>query len=220
MKKENLSDWIKAIRSGINLHMRNQRVRFVEKKFGCDFGGHIRKKDLGYGQGEGYDYTPSPDHIKVFCSKSNISSDDSIIDIGCGKGYAMYLMGKYPFRKVGGVEKNSDLAAVAKKNMLGLDRDRYKVFEEDATNMASNPKLIDLVDEASYFYMYNPFPANIVSRVIGILENSAIRNARTIRIWYAAPDADCYEVLLNNKSWRQTWQGRSHGQMIYIFESK
>jgi len=219
MKKENLSDWIRAINSGVNLAIRNKRVRLAEIRYGCDFGGHLLKKDLGYGQGEGYDYTPSPDHIKAFCSRSDISSNDSIIDIGCGKGYAMYLMGKYPFRWVGGVEKNVELSALAKKNMDKVNPNRFKVFNADATDMSTDPEICALVDECKYFYMYNPFPANIVSRVLDQLKESMKRNNRCIILWYASPDEDCLQEVKNSVLWNVFWRGRSYGQNIYIFEA-
>ena len=49
-----------------------------------------------------------------------ITRDDSIIDIGCGKGRMLYFFSKFPFRKIGGLEYSQELADVARKNMQVL----------------------------------------------------------------------------------------------------
>src|SRR5260370_40018593 len=53
-----------------------------------------------------------------------ISHQDSILDIGCGRGGAIITMAQYPFARIDGVEISPDLAAVAERNLarLGISR--------------------------------------------------------------------------------------------------
>lgn len=76
--------------------IRFYRYRALEKK-GADFAGRIMQEDLGFTPKEGNDYTASWGYIRrLFYNR--ITENDSIIDLGCGKGYAMYVMGKFKFR--------------------------------------------------------------------------------------------------------------------------
>lgn len=138
--------------------VKDNEIKSVEKKFGCDFGGHILQSELGYKSREGYDYTPSPNHIKKYCSRLSITEKDSIMDLGCGKGYAMYLMSRYPFSKIRGIEKSTMLAQIAGENMRKIDVARFDVYSIDATKMLEDMAVKKDVDSTNYFYIYNSFP--------------------------------------------------------------
>src|SRR5262245_36806814 len=46
-----------------------------------------------------------------------ITSDDALLDFGCGKGGALVTFSKYPFRKLAGVELSSELYTIAQHNI-------------------------------------------------------------------------------------------------------
>ncbi len=212
MEKHNISDWVEAVVSRIRSINKNRQVHSAEAEYGCDFGGQLCKNDFGYGQAEGYDYTPSPNHVKKFCKQHIITPNDYVMDLGCGKGYAMYMLSRYPFGKVTGVEKSEKLAHIATSNMLCVDSKRCEVFTADAIDMASNPVIREIIDLTNYYYLYNPFPANVVSQVLKTIEESYLRKKRTIVMWYAAPDRDCLDAVLKREQdgyWRQVWSKKS-----------
>ena len=72
------------------------------------------------------------------------------MDIGCGKGGAIYTLTRFPFKKVDGIEISKDLADIAKRN---IDRLRIKNTEIFNCNALDFNKY----DEYSFFYLYNPF---------------------------------------------------------------
>jgi cyclopropane fatty-acyl-phospholipid synthase-like methyltransferase len=47
----------------------------------------------------------------------NITANDSIIDIGCGKGSAMLSMLGFPFARVDGVELSQQIGSIAIRNL-------------------------------------------------------------------------------------------------------
>ena len=213
MKKNSVQDWKEAILSGIRGEIQNISVNNAEKKTGCDFGGRISKTELGYGTGEGYDYTPSFDHIRGFCGNQNSVNDKSIMDLGCGKGYAMYLMSRYPFKHIYGVEKDSKLAEIAKTNCERLDQNaRFQVLASDAIDIDAN-----LLKNTDIFYLYNPFPRNILQTVVSEIEKARNDCEQGTFIWYAQPDKDCLDVMYNKDNWKCSYHKRSWGQDIFEF---
>lgn len=48
-------------------------------------------------------------------SNLKIKDSDTLIDVGCGKGYILYLFSKLPFSLVDGIEYNQELCDIAQK---------------------------------------------------------------------------------------------------------
>lgn len=222
MKKENLSDWIRAI--GFRLREIKQRidVESAERQYNCDFGGHIYQNELGYKKGQGYDYTPSFNHFHKLCGRKRLDNNDSVMDLGCGKGYAMYLLGMYSFKNIYGIEKNKMLAEIAKSNCKKLNNpSRYQVLAEDVLDAFKGGKSKEIIDKTNYFYIYNSFPRNIIKQVILSIEQSGYDNNRDVTLWYVQPDKDCLDIVLErvtNGKWMCTLNQKSHGESIYEFK--
>lgn len=64
-------------------------------------------------------YEPSYE-IDDVLSLLPISSCDNIVDLGCGKGYALYLLGKYAFGTIKGVEIDDNLVSITINNIRTL----------------------------------------------------------------------------------------------------
>lgn len=79
-----------------------RKVEKFDRKHGTDFSGRMYWNEIGTSRDRANDYSPSPMDLIETLESENISNSDSIVDMGCGKGYAMYLMAKYPFACVGG----------------------------------------------------------------------------------------------------------------------
>jgi len=127
--------------------------------------------------------------IRKIFDQLMINENDSIIDVGCGKGRAMYLMRKYPFRKIDGIEMDSYLSNIAVKNFKTLKENRVTVFNTDAINF-SNYK------DYNYYYLYNPFSVEILQKVIFKIKDSLEEVPRGITIIYVNPVWN--NCMLNN----------------------
>lgn len=65
-------------------------------------------------------------------NKLNVSKEDSILDIGCAKGGAIYTMYNFPFSRIDGIEISKLLASIAHKNLVKLGCDRTEIFNMNA----------------------------------------------------------------------------------------
>ncbi len=228
MQKNNVGDWAWAIYTKIRgIVQKNQIKRLENIVKGTDFHGYISKTDLGYVSGQGYEYIPSHNHAKAFCRYTPISDNDTVIDLGCGKGWAMYLLGKTgQFKHVYGIEKNAELANIAVKNMIGLNTresaERYQVFSLDVIDALDekNEQMRKFIDEATVFYTFNSFPRNVTEKVVEGIEKSAERNPRKILFWYVQPDADILAYFWEKEKigrWQVSMHKKSHMEDIYEF---
>jgi SAM-dependent methyltransferase len=88
------------------------------------------------------------------------------IDIGCGKGRALMLASRMPFRDVVGIELNAGLAATARENLvrwraLAEPKVAVSVLHADATSAVG-----DLLDGPTLLFLYNPFKAPALRQLL------------------------------------------------------
>jgi methylase of polypeptide subunit release factors len=119
--------------------------------------------------------------LEVAMKALQISPEDKILDLGCGKGAAMLILAKYPFSRIDGVEVSKEWARIAKRNLrrLWLGR-RSQVYCEDAREFTD-------LDQYSHIYMFNPFPRDVLKEVMVNLVDSVKRNPRKLTIVYNSP---------------------------------
>lgn len=152
-------------------------IRAFSKKMNVDFGGWIFRWDL-YQEGDGHGYEPSYP-LEDVLEELEISFQDNIVDLGCGKGYAMYLLSKYNFGKIDGVEKNAQLYEIAQKNINTLfpKTERMHVFNQDVNEWEG-------FDNYNYFYLCNPFGKDTSCKVAQKIKDSAERMKRQKTVIY------------------------------------
>jgi spermidine synthase len=145
----------------INLarEIKNQRLQDFDKKHGVDFSRGLTRVDLGYEGSHHFGYQPSFIMPHIF-SHLNISSHDSILDIGCGKGYAMHLFSALPFERIDGIELNGELVRIARNNLCNLHHgdSRFHVFEIDACDFMH-------YEDYDVIYLFNPFDDVIIETI-------------------------------------------------------
>jgi len=133
--------------------------------------------------GERYESTPASEFNAVMKS-FNISPQDTFLDMGCGKGRTALLAGKYPFRKIIGVDISGILVKIAEHNVRSMQsRLRCKQYEFITSNAAS----YDIPADISYVYFFNPFPYHIMSKVMDNIRVSFEKSPRRITIIYYNP---------------------------------
>ena len=149
----------------------------------CDFSTWIIPKELEGNEEKGNKYQPSTDNLKKVLKKMNVSNKDSIIDIGCGKGKALYMMSKFPFRKISGFDLSEDLIKIAKNNMNKLGLKNVNVFVADASDYKD-------YDDYNFFYIFNAIPEKVFNMAIKNIKKSIDRKPRKCSFIYLNPVYD------------------------------
>jgi len=110
----------------------------------------------------------------------------SFIDIGAGMGAAVLYASEFDFHKVGGIELDQELLAIARRNV-----DAYN----QSTGRSVAPEWVggdffkwDIPREPQLFFMNNPFPAALTLDAIKRLETSLLEHPRpTLLVFRKAP---------------------------------
>ena len=109
----------------------------------------------------------------------HINDQDTILNIGCGKGSAMLAMLIFPFARVDGIELSKEISEIAIRNLTKLKKQRWQVFNGDAITYKD-------YNAYSMLYLYNPFPEEIMRQVVANIHSSAGRGRRRLRPWRRA----------------------------------
>ena len=107
-----------------------------------------------------------------------VSASDIVYDIGCGMGRVVCFYASKPIRRAVGVEYDEGLCKIARANIANLKGRRApsEIIEDDAT-------AVDFRD-ATVAFMFNPFGADTMARVIGNLTKA---RTNPLRIVYMNP---------------------------------
>jgi len=89
----------------------------IHSFFGLDILGEVDPESVGFNPLESYrSVTVGRRVLKKVLNDLEISSNDSIVDIGCGNGAAMIVMNKFPFKKIDGIEISKYISYIAISN--------------------------------------------------------------------------------------------------------
>jgi len=149
----------------------------------CDFATWMVPEELIGHEDKGNKYQPSTDSLKKVLKKMKVTNKDSIIDIGCGKGKALYIMSRFPFFKVGGYDLSKDLVEIAKTNLAKLKVKNVDVFVADANEYKD-------YDDYNYFYLFNSIPEKVFNKAIVNIKKSLDRKPRNCTFIYLNPVCD------------------------------
>ena len=190
-----------------------KRVDKFDKKNGTNFGGRLYWGEIGTTKERANDYSPSPKELMQTMRTQSIKTSDTIVDLGCGKGFAMYMMSKFPFSHIGGVELSSELCNVADENLKRIMpvQKKWKIYHSDAATW-------EKYDEYNIFYIYNSFPESVMREVKEKIAESLKRKPRKVSIWYLSPEHP--EIFLEDESWklikRDSVFKLRHGMHIFV----
>ena len=115
--------------------------------------------------------------LKKLCK--NVTENDSMLDIGCGKGRMLLFFSRFPFAKVDGVEIDQHLSDIGKRNIRKL-RIKAGIYVGDAAGFKR-------YGDYNYFYLYNPFPEETMRKCVKRIVASTHVKPRKIRVFYANP---------------------------------
>jgi SAM-dependent methyltransferase len=108
------------------------------------------------------------------------------VDLGCGMGRALLFASTLPFARVIGVELSPSLCEIASKNLQryyalhNKSRPQWTIVNVDAA-------LFRIPEDATIFYMFNPFDAVVVGKVLDNILSSVRAAPRRVYLVYANP---------------------------------
>ena len=166
-----------------------------------DSGDNARSKDAVYWATGYYGVAPSAfeEALRLLALNWN---EFTFVDIGCGKGRALMLALRHPFREVTGVELSPELAAIAERNLQRFEASWRRpdvptaVHTGDATTLAfpEGPILL---------YMYHPFAAPVMERFLAHLGRSLEAQTRPLYLLYTNPELK--EMLTRTPFLEELW---------------
>jgi SAM-dependent methyltransferase len=115
----------------------------------------------------------------------------TFIDLGCGKGRALILASRFPFRRIIGVELAPQLSSVAATNLQRFSAPWQKCHNIEARN--GDATSFDYPAGPIVLYVYNPFLAPVLKRCLQNLTLSLVSEPRELHLIYAFP---AFERLL------------------------
>ncbi|MES2132267.1 MAG: rRNA adenine N-6-methyltransferase family protein [Bacteroidota bacterium] len=179
----------------------------IEKLRGIDFSKMESIRELNLPDNSwGYE-TSGNNYLKKIIRNMEIKPSDHIVDIGSGKGHALYILSSFPFGMLCGIELSERLCEIASKNMQVLKKTHVNIKNVDAG-------LFTDYKSFNYFYMYNPFQSGIMDKVILQIEKSLIENPRQVTIIYKNPL--CHESIVRNNIFHKTEEFPSEYKTIHF----
>jgi len=130
--------------------------------------------------------------LKQFMAPVVTTTDDVVVEIGCGMGRTLCLFARRPVRKCIGFDIAPTLVEIARENVRRLRgrRTEVEVLVADAVDAD--------YDGGTLYWMFNPFGEQTMRRVVDRLEASWRRNPRRLRMVYVNP---LHDGLLQASGW-------------------
>jgi SAM-dependent methyltransferase len=156
-----------------------------ERRYRLDTSDEVLLDDVGLAHEERADYRPTGwMTLKRILPEEEVSAEDVFVDLGSGKGRAVFLAAQYPFRRVIGVELSPELHAVAEQNLRRYDGKlggtRIELVNGDAL-------AYELPPDVSVVFLFNPFGGELFSGVVANLLRSLDEHPRRLRVIYVNP---------------------------------
>jgi hypothetical protein len=116
-----------------------------------------------------------------------ITPQDAVLDLGAGKGGAMITLAKWPFARIDGVEISPAMIGIGRRNLEKLGKVRGAIMQGDAAEFTD-------MDPYTFFYMYNPFLAPVMEKVLANIRASLVRKPRKATLIYMNPV--CHDMVV------------------------
>jgi SAM-dependent methyltransferase len=162
-----------------------QQARHVVRMWakGVDLRG-VSVKDLGLDEQRSIWYSDSSgEDLDAVFRTFEISREDAVLDLGCGKGGAVITLCRYPFAHVDGLDLAPAMVDIARRNLSRLRITKARLFCSDAETFTD-------LDQYTYLYMYHPFLETVMRRVLENVCASLGRRQRRLTLVYRNPVYD------------------------------
>lgn len=161
-----------------------------DAKYGTDTSGIVQPWNLDIpdntvGQAIQYGTVGAADFTKLLASLDIEHEQYSFIDLGSGKGRALLLASRFPFKQIIGVELSPQLQQTSWLNIR-----RFRADWQQCINIVSrcqNATGFTFPTENAVLYLFNPFGAETLRAVVANLESSLRAAPRRIYVIYVKP---------------------------------
>jgi SAM-dependent methyltransferase len=109
----------------------------------------------------------------------------AFVDLGCGKGRALLLASRLPFRKILGVEISAELSAAAAENVRVFAAP-WQMCREIET-ICGDAATFDFPSGPMVLYLYNPFLPPVLKRCLKNLVRNLEAEPREVYLVYVHP---------------------------------
>lgn len=162
-------------------------IRFMtnyagERLRGLDFSmvyvGELQRNVEHY---HGYSMTDAKEMRRILGTVPLEPAKTGFIDLGCGKGMCLKCAAEMGYKKVAGLELDTDLLKIARNNMRKLNLNADVIY--------GNAMEYSDYDDYDLFYFFNPFGPPVFEKVIEFMKESQQRKNRDIWAVYNKPDS-------------------------------
>jgi SAM-dependent methyltransferase len=129
-----------------------------------------------------YEPTPLADFRALLAVVPVPLESVTFVDLGCGMGRTVLLASQRPFRQVLGIEISPALCEIARNNLAAFDRTLQRC--RDVRIVRGDAKSARLPRGDLLVYLYNPFRAAVMQRVV---ERLAEGGGREVVVVYHTP---------------------------------
>jgi predicted RNA methylase len=168
----------------------------------------------GTGDGTFYQATPVRTFRRIVDAAGMVPDRTTFIDLGCGRGRAVLLAAQAGFARSIGVDLDPQLCAQAQDNVRRsrLSRSGGRPPTGQIEIRVGDAAEADLPPEDLLVFLFNPFGAQTLERVLDRLYASHVRHPRRITVCYSHPVHA--SVVDGDQRFRQTARGK--GWRVYV----
>lgn len=197
---------------GVYWGIRNAAAGMVFDLYhGVDTAALWTRYSLPEGYEGAFEYGPAKfyDLKRVLTHLQTIRHEEfAFVDIGSGKGRALLMASRLPFRKAIGIELSAELHEIASRNIRRF-RGAHKC--KNIVTHCCDATLFPLPPDNIVLFLYNPFKAPVMTRFLAHLKESLLNNPREAYIIYVKPV--CHELVMDT-GWLKLL-GRADSLAIY-----
>lgn len=160
--------------------------RYHERRLGIETEEMVEMRQLGITNPGHAEYAPTPfrDFSAIFDRLEIRANRDVLIDYGSGKGRALILAARYPFKRIVGVEYSQVLNDIAARN---IDVARARLRCKDVHSVVADASSYVVADDVTIAYFNNPFHRPLFDKVLERLHASLSANPRKLRLIVNCP---------------------------------
>ena len=134
-----------------------------------------------------------------------MTPEDVFIDLGCGKGRALFVAASENLKKAIGVELDERLLAVAGQNLQNA-----KTLNCPVEIVAHDAATYN-IDLGTVFFFYNPFGHNTMAKVLDNIKFSLEKSPRRAHTVYYCPQ---YRYLFDEAPWLEFETELNNGRTV------
>ncbi len=144
---------------------------------------------------------------KTFAVVNRHTHNKTFLDIGCGKGRAMFVAAVSGFNDISGIELYPPYCIDIKEWIMAHEKDYPHVtFSVSCTDAVT----YNIPDTVQTIFFYNPFDEIIMAKVVALIMKSLKRVYRPLFIIYLSP---LYKQQFINEGFKEIYQTSRFGTM-------